>query len=82
MSKKKTFEVALSELQSIIEELESGSSSLDRMLKLFEDGNDEAIDYVWTNPNTERVGINLRWIQSGITRVDVPHWLYGEKYSE
>jgi hypothetical protein len=49
---------------------------------LFEDGNDEAIDYVWTNPNTERVGINLRWIQSGITRVDVPHWLYGEKYSE
>lgn len=52
------------------------------VFKLFEDGNDEAIDYVWTNPNTERVGINLRWIQSGITRVDVPHWLYGEKYSE
>ena len=52
------------------------------VFKLFEDGNDDAIDYVWTNPNTERVGINLRWIQSGITRVDVPHWLYGEKYSE
>jgi len=38
MPEKKTFEVALSELQSIIEELESGSSSLDRMLTLFEDG--------------------------------------------
>ena len=38
MPKKKTFETALSELQSIIEELESGSSSLDRMLTLFEDG--------------------------------------------
>ena len=38
MPKKKTFETALSELQSIIEELESGSTSLDKMITLFEDG--------------------------------------------
>ena len=38
MSEKKTFENALSELQSIIEELESGSPSLDQMISLFENG--------------------------------------------
>ena len=38
MSEKKTFEAALSELQVIIEELESGSPSLDKMITLFEDG--------------------------------------------
>ena len=38
MPKNKTFEVALSELQIIIEELESGSPSLDKMITLFEDG--------------------------------------------
>ena len=38
MSKKKTFETSLSELESIILELESGSSSLDKMIILFEDG--------------------------------------------
>ena len=38
MSDKKTFEAALSELQTIIKELESGSPSLDKMTILFEDG--------------------------------------------
>ena len=38
MSEKKTFEAALSELQAIVEELESGSPSLDKMITLFEDG--------------------------------------------
>ena len=38
MSDKKTFEAALSELQAIIEELESSSTSLDKMIILFEDG--------------------------------------------
>ena len=38
MSEKKTFEAVLSELQVIIEELESGSPSLDKMITLFEDG--------------------------------------------
>ena len=38
MSKKKTFEEALSELQIIIEELESGSPSLEKMVTLFEEG--------------------------------------------
>ena len=38
MSKKQTFEDALKKLQKIIEELESGSPSLDKMMQLFEDG--------------------------------------------
>ena len=38
MPEKKTFEAALSELQTIIKELESGSPSLDKMITLFEDG--------------------------------------------
>ena len=38
MPEKKTFEAALSELQTIIKELESGSPSLDKMTILFEDG--------------------------------------------
>ena len=38
MPDNRTFESALSELQSIIEELESGSPSLDQMIQLFEEG--------------------------------------------
>ena len=38
MTKKQTFEDALTKLQNIIEELESGSPSLDKMMQLFEDG--------------------------------------------
>ena len=38
MPKKKTFENALNELENIIEDLESGSPTLDKMMQLFEDG--------------------------------------------
>ena len=38
MAKKKTFESALAELESIVEELESGSLDLNKMMKLFEEG--------------------------------------------
>ena len=38
MSEKKTFENALDKLESIVQELESGSLDLDKMLKLFEKG--------------------------------------------
>ena len=38
MAKKKTFENTLRQLESIVEELESGSPDLDKMLKLFEEG--------------------------------------------
>ena len=38
MSEKKIFENALDKLESIVEELESGSLDLDKMLKLFEKG--------------------------------------------
>ena len=38
MSEKQTFEKTLTDLQAIIEELESESLSLDKMVYLFEDG--------------------------------------------
>ena len=38
MPNKKTFETALNVLEAIIQELESGSPTLDEMMKLFEDG--------------------------------------------
>jgi len=38
MSKNKTFENLLIELETIIEELESGSPTLEKMMQLFEDG--------------------------------------------
>ena len=38
MPKKKIFENALHELETIIKELESGSPTLDKMMQLFEDG--------------------------------------------
>jgi len=36
--RKKTFESALTQLESIVEELESGSLDLNKMMKLFEEG--------------------------------------------
>ena len=38
MTKIKTFESALAQLEFIIKELESGSPNLDKMLELFEEG--------------------------------------------
>ena len=38
MPEKKTYENSLNELETIIEELESGSPTLDKMMQLFEDG--------------------------------------------
>ena len=38
MAKKKSFESTLTQLESIVEELESGSPDLDKMMKLFEEG--------------------------------------------
>ena len=38
MAKKKTFESTLAQLESIVEELESGSPDLDKMLQLYEEG--------------------------------------------
>ena len=38
MPKRNTFETALSDLESIVNKLESGSHPLDKMIQLFEDG--------------------------------------------
>lgn len=38
-------------------------------LAIYEEGNSKALTYTWTNPEAERIGINLRWIQVGLTLV-------------
>ena len=38
MAEKKTFENTLAQLESIVEELESGSLDLNKMMQLFEEG--------------------------------------------
>jgi hypothetical protein len=35
--------------------------------KVIENASGKAIAYSWTNPEAERIGINLRWLQSGFT---------------
>ncbi|MFN4147504.1 MAG: chromophore lyase CpcT/CpeT [Runella sp.] len=39
-------------------------------LALYEDGNDRAIDYTWTSPDARMIGMNLRWFQSGFTKIE------------
>jgi CpeT/CpcT family (DUF1001) len=38
-------------------------------LAIYEEGNTKALSYTWANPEAERIGINLRWIQVGLTMV-------------
>jgi len=42
----------------------------DAVLKLaiYEKENEAALAYSWANAEAERIGINLRWIQTGFTR--------------
>jgi hypothetical protein len=37
------------------------------VFKLFEDGKEQAVAYAWTAPGAVRIGMNLRWFQSGLT---------------
>jgi hypothetical protein len=39
------------------------------VLKVFEEGKEQAIAYAWASPGSERIGLNLRWIQAGLTLV-------------
>jgi hypothetical protein len=36
---------------------------------VFEVGNSKAIAYTWGSPGSNNIGINLRWIQSGLTKI-------------
>ncbi len=38
-------------------------------LAIYEEGKSKAMMYNWTNPEAERIGVNLRWIQVGLTLV-------------
>jgi hypothetical protein len=38
-------------------------------LAIYEEGKSKAVTYNWTNPEAERIGVNLRWIQVGLTLV-------------
>jgi hypothetical protein len=37
------------------------------VFKLFEEGKEQAVAYAWTEPGAARIGMNLRWFQSGLT---------------
>jgi len=37
------------------------------VLKIFEKGNDKAIAYSWANADAEKIGINLRFVQTGLS---------------
>ena len=39
-------------------------------LALIEDATGKTFTYTWTNPGAERIGINLRWMQVGLTVED------------
>ncbi len=36
-------------------------------LKVIDNASGKTISYSWTNPEAERIGINLRWLQAGLT---------------
>lgn len=38
-------------------------------LALYEEGKDKAVTYIWGEPGAQRLGMNLRWIQVGLTRL-------------
>jgi hypothetical protein len=37
-------------------------------LSLIEDAGDHAVAYAWANPEATSIGINLGWVQVGLTR--------------
>ena len=39
-------------------------------LALYEKGKDKSIAYIWGEPGAGRLGLNLRWMQTGFTRED------------
>jgi hypothetical protein len=41
-------------------------------LAVYEDGNTKAVAYTWANPDAKRLGINLRYMQTGFTLVESP----------
>lgn len=39
-------------------------------LALYEKGKEPAITYIWGEPGAQRLGMNLRWMQVGLTRAE------------
>lgn len=37
------------------------------------DDDDKAVSYVWTDPSTERIALNLRWLQASCTKGDAAY---------
>lgn len=38
-------------------------------LAIYEDGKSKAVAYTWASPGSENIGINLRWISAGLTKI-------------
>ena len=41
-------------------------------LAVYQKGVELALAYTWAAPDSQRIGINLRWMQAGLTRVSPP----------
>jgi hypothetical protein len=49
------------------------------VLKFYEQGQSKAFLYAWGNPLQKNIGINLRWLQAGLTKLDPQPVIYGRK---
>lgn len=57
----KEYEIRLSQL------VYQGSKIPVLTLAVYEKGNETSLAYSWTNPEAKRIGINVRWFQTGMT---------------
>lgn len=39
-------------------------------LKLLDDATGQSVSYAWTDPESRRVGLNLKWFQAGFTQIE------------
>lgn len=39
-------------------------------LAIYEDGKDKAVAYTWGSPGAKNIGVNMRWVQAGLTKME------------
>jgi CpeT/CpcT family (DUF1001) len=47
-----------------------GKSLVVMKLAIYEDGKEKSIAYTWANSDSKRIGMNLRWLESGFTKIE------------
>ena len=46
-------------------------------LTFYEENNPKSFLYGWGSPGTKNIGINLRWLQAGLTKVEIQPYFLG-----